>query len=211
MAEEKKKKTLSWAREERNFRILYALIYPIFHLLFPFRTYHRERIPDGPCIVCSNHSSNADPPMVCFALTRKHPLHIMAKKSLLEIPIMGPILHCIGTFPVDRGSNDLTAIKNAMRVVREGRKLLLFPEGTRVAEGEEASAKTGAAMLAMRTGAPVLPVFTTRKKRMFHRSVAIIGEPYTIRPAGKRATKEEYAAAADEMMRRIYALEEEMP
>lgn len=208
-AEERKKKTRTRQQEERNYRIFYAIVWPIWNLLFPIKTLHRERIPDGACIFCPNHTSLADPPMVCFAVTRKYHVHIMAKKSLMELPILGRIFDAIGTFGVDRGNNDINAIKSALRVLKDGRKLLMFPEGTRVGENEEGDAKTGAAMLAMKTGAPLVPIFMTRKKRLFRRSTVIIGEPYTVHPAGKRASKEELSTAADELLRRVYALEEE--
>lgn len=207
--EKKKKKKRTRAQEERNYRILYVILYPIWNFFYPFKVLHRGRIPEGPCIICPNHTSLADPPMICFAASRKHIIRIMAKKSLLEIPIMGRVLDAIGTFAVDRGSNDMSAIKNALRVLKDGCKLMMFPEGTRVGEGEEGSAKTGAAMIALKTGAPIVPVYSTRPKKMFHRSTVVFGEPYVVKPAGRRATKEEQEAVADDLLSRIYALESE--
>lgn len=210
MAEQtKKKKMRTRQQEERNYRLFYVILYPFFNLLFPNKTLHRDRVPEGPCIICPNHTSLADPPMACYAVTKKHPLRIMAKKSLMEIPILGKIFEAIGTFGVDRGNNDMSAIKNALRVLKDGCKLLMFPEGTRVAEGEDSSAKTGAAMLALKTGVPLVPVYMSRKKKLFRRSTVVIGEPYVVKPAGRVAKKEEYAVVADDLLKRIYALEEE--
>lgn len=195
----------------RNFRILYSLMYPIFNLImYPVKPLHRERIPEGACIICPNHTSLADPPMVCFAAGWKHPLRIMAKQELLDTPVLGWVLNKIGTFGVDRGNSDLNAIKTAIKVLKGGEKLLMFPEGSRVAEGEDSTAKTGAIMLAMKTGVPLVPAFATPKKRLFHRSTLVFGEPYVIRPAGRRATPKEYEEQAEILLEKIHALEAEL-
>lgn len=195
----------------RWYRFIYALVYPVFQLImYPVKAIHRERIPEGACLICPNHSSAADPPMVAMAAGRKHFIRIMAKQELLDIPVLGWIFNKIGTFGVDRGNSDLNAIKTAMKVLKDGDKLLMFPEGSRVAEGEESSAKTGAIMLAMKTGVPVVPVFSTRTKRLFHRSTMVFGEPYVIKPAGRRATPKEYEEQAEVLLQKIYALEAEI-
>lgn len=211
MAEQKKKeqKKRTRAQEERNYRRFYNVLYPFYTFFYPIRTLHLERLPEGACIVCPNHNTLLDPPLACFAVTKRNPLRIMAKKSLMEIPILGRIFDAIGTFGVDRGKNDIGAIKNALRALKDGCKLLMFPEGTRVSAEEEGEAKTGAVMLAMKTGVPLVPMFMTRKKRIFHRTTIVIGEPYTVKPAGRRPTSEELTATADDLLRRIYALEEE--
>lgn len=199
------------AQRVRNFHILYCLMFPIFNLImYPVRALHRERIPEGPCLFCPNHTSMADPPMVCFAAGWKHPMRIMAKQELLDTPVLGWVLNKIGTFGVDRGNSDLAAIKTGLKTLKEGEKLLLFPEGGRVAEGADSTAKTGAIMLAMKTGVPIVPVFSTPKKRMFHRSTMVFGEPYTVKPAGRRATPQEYEEQADLLLKKIYALEAEL-
>lgn len=213
MAKENKKtkKTRTLEQEDRNFRILRGIVEPVFSgVMYPQRTLHQERIPEGACIICPNHSTLADPPMACLAVPKKYPVHIMAKKELMEIPVLGQIFDAVGTFGVDRGNSDINAIKTAMKVLKSGRKLLMFPEGTRVEEKGAGSAKTGVIMLAMKTGAPLLPVYMDHEKRLFHKTNVVFGEPYTIKPAGKRATQAEYEAGAEELLRRIYALEDEL-
>jgi 1-acyl-sn-glycerol-3-phosphate acyltransferase len=211
MADKKKKakKVRTIEQDERNFRIFYTIVYPFYNLFFPIKPLHRDRIPEGGCILCPNHTSLKDPPIACFVMTKKNPLHIMAKKSLMEIPILGKIFEMIGTFGVDRGNNDMGAIKNAMRVLKNGRKLLMFPEGTRVSEGEEGSAKTGAVVLATKMNVPVIPMFIPRKKRLFRRTPVVVGEPYMIQLESGRSKQEAMTAAADDLLNRIYALEEE--
>jgi 1-acyl-sn-glycerol-3-phosphate acyltransferase len=97
-----------------------------------------------------------------------------------------------------------------MRVLKNGRKLLMFPEGTRVSEGEEGSAKTGAVVLATKMNVPVIPMFIPRKKRLFRRTPVVVGEPYMIQLESGRSKQEAMTAAADDLLNRIYALEEEI-
>ncbi len=215
MAEEKahKKRIPPKSREtmRRWYQLVWHLVWPIFTLImYPVKVFHRERVPEGACLICANHSSNADPPMICLAAGHKHFIRIMAKQELMDIPVIGWVFNKIGTFGVDRGNSDLNAIKTAMKVLKGGDKLLMFPEGTRVAEGQSGSAHTGAVMLAMKTGVPVVPVFSTRTKRLFHRSRLVFGEPYVIKPAGKRATPQEYEEQAQLLLEKIYGLEAEI-
>lgn len=205
----KEKKVRSRKQEESFYNFFFTLVRIIWSVIYPVKVLHRDRLPEGACIVCPNHTSLADPPMAAVAMGRKAYPKIMAKKSLMEIPVLGWCFEMSGTFGVDRGNNDISAIKNALRALKDNCKLLIFPEGTRVAENEEGQGKTGAVMFAFKTGAPIVPMFMTRKKRLFRRSVAVFGEPYYLKPAGKRASKEELNAAAEDLIRRIYALEAE--
>ncbi|MCQ2441968.1 MAG: 1-acyl-sn-glycerol-3-phosphate acyltransferase [Oscillospiraceae bacterium] len=207
--EKKAKKVRTREEENRSYDVFFTMVWLIWFVLYPVKVLHRDRLPEGACIICPNHTSLADPPMAAIAMGRKAYPKIMAKKSLMSLPVLGWIFNRIGTFGVDRGNNDIGAIKNALRALKDNCKLLIFPEGTRVAEDEQGTGKTGAVMFAYKTGAPIVPMFMTRKKRLFRRSVAVFGEPYYLKPAGKRATKEELDTAAEDLMRRIYALEAE--
>lgn len=196
-------------QEEKSYILVRNFFAIIVHLLYGIKTLHTERLPEGACIVCPNHTSNLDPPALATGFKKTAYLRFMAKKSLLEIPIIGGFISRAGSFGVDRGNNDVGAIKKALKVLKDGCKLVMFPEGTRVKNGAEGDAKAGAVMLAMKTGVPIVPVFMTREKKLFHKIVMVVGEPYTLKPAGKRATKEELETAADDLLKRIYALEEE--
>lgn len=102
----------------------------------------------------------------------------------------------------------MAALKEAMRVLRAGEKLLLFPEGTRVKEGEESEARTGAAMFATRTGAPLVPIYIPPKKRRFRKTTVVFGEAYYPEFEGRKPTPEDYQRIADDLMVRIRALGE---
>ena len=157
-------------------------------------------------MLCANHSNAMDPILIALSLPRDVNMVIMAKDQLFRIPLLGPILRALGAFPVKRGLSDMAAIKTAMKSLMEGRRLLVFPEGTRVERQGDADAKGGAAMLAVRTGVPMVPVYCGGRHKLFHRTTIVIGDPYIPQIAGRRPTPEENHQAAEEIMRRVYAM-----
>lgn len=122
-------------------------------------------------------------------------------------PIIGWILKHGGIFGVKRGQADIGAIKTAMKYLKNGELLLMFPEGTRHQDGDFGDAKTGAAMLATRTGVPIVPIYMPAEKRWFRWNQVVIGEPYYPETTSKRPTPDEYKAIAEDLMRRIEALQ----
>ena len=207
---EKKNKQISEEQLNRNYGRAYTLIRPLFRFLFPFRRVHAERIPDHSVLICPNHFSDLDPLTVCFALPKHSSLRVMAKQELLDAPVLGRLLRRWGIFGVKRGNSDVGAIKTALRHLKAGCKLLIFPEGTRVKEGEENDGKSGAIMLALRTGTPILPCYCEKRRRPFQRTAIVFGEPYMVEIAGKRATPKEYRDCAEDLIGRIYALKEQL-
>lgn len=180
----------------------------IFKLFFPLQVEGLEHVTGESVIFCPNHSSAIDPLMLAFALPRNYPLRIMAKKQLMDIPLLGWFLRKLGVFGVDRGNSDIQSVKTAIRSLRGGSSLLMFPEGTRVDEDENVEAKGGVSMIAIRSGVKMQPVYIDTKKRLFRKTRVIIGAPYAPVYTGKKGTAEEYQANADEIMRRAYQLGE---
>lgn len=176
-----------------------------------FRVKGRENIPtDGNYVICANHRGMADPLWILFALKlRKTCPRIMAKEAVLKVPVIGAILKHVGVFGVRRGENDIHAVKEGLASLKSGQNLLLFPEGTRVKPGSRISAKSGAVMLAMRTGTPILPVYIETKRHPFSPMRCVIGKPYLpLAENPRRATQEELHNRTKELMDTIYALGE---
>lgn len=191
----------------RFYRVMHAVLYPFVKLLFPFDVRGLENLPaDRPVLICGNHAHAADPFLLALSLPGKYPLRIMAKKELMETPVLGFLLEKAGIFGVDRGHSDLSAVKTAIKTIRDGGSLLIFPEGTRVKQEGETRAKGGVAMIALRTGAPMLPVYVGGRHKFLRRTHVIFGEPYEPKTATRHGTAEEYQAFADEILRRAYAL-----
>lgn len=210
MNDENEKKTTFPSKKttDKWFHFLYFVIWPFFNLVRPINAIGRENIPDGPVVICPNHSTIGDPFYVCFGFGRKYPMRAIAKMAILKVPFIGWILGKAGVFGVDRGSADVKAVKTSMRYLKEGSKLLIFPEGTRVRDGMELEPKTGAVLFATRTNTPILPVYVPRKKKLFRFNTIVIGKPYYAEFEGRRPTTEELKTITDDLMVRIYKLGE---
>ncbi|MDQ7030062.1 MAG: lysophospholipid acyltransferase family protein [Ardenticatenia bacterium] len=131
------------------------------HVLFPLflrvTVHGLEHVPaEGPLIVVINHLSLLDPPLVGAYFPRD--VEMMAKAELFHRPVVGWIVRHYGAFPVARGEADLSALKHAMRALKQGRVILMAPEGTRSKTHQLQQGKEGVALVAARTGAAVLPV-----------------------------------------------------
>lgn len=181
---------------------------PIFRLFFPMQVEGLENVTDERVIFCPNHSSALDPVMLVFALPRDCSLRIMAKKQLMGVPLVGWFIRKMGAFGVDRGNSDIQAVKTAIRSLRDGSSLVIFPEGTRVKPGETVEVKGGAAMIAIRSDVKLQPVYIGTQKKLFRKTRIVFGPTYAPVYTGKKGTAEEYQANADEIMRQAYQLGE---
>lgn len=189
------------------YRIFLVIVRPFVWLLFPFRAHGLENVPkDRPVVLCGNHAHAMDPFLIGLCLPLSVSKRIMAKKELMSLPVIGWFLRSLGAFPVDRGHSDLGAVKYSLQAIREGSHLLVFPEGTRVKHEGDVRPKGGVAMIAVRAGAPLLPVYAGTPKKLFHMTHIVFGEPYELHPAAKHGTAEEYQEYADEVVRCAYEL-----
>lgn len=196
----------------RFYVFIYYLVGFIAGILHPVTVEGMDRLPPGGALLCPNHSSDWDPVLVALKLPVNYRLHIMAKEELFRNPVLGWILRKVGAFPVSRGSNDIQSVKTAMQVIKSGDNLLMFPEGTTIrggvgyADGLPAHAHGGVAMIGIRTGATLVPVFVDGEKKLFHRTRIIFGKPYQPQITGRHGTAEEVQRAADGVLAAAYAL-----
>lgn len=191
------------------YKVAYSVVWAVFHLFYKITVIGRENIPRGTALVCGNHTSLTDPLFVAIGMSSKNQLHFMAKAELLQLPIIGWLLDKIGVFAVNRGKSDIKAIKKSLHILNTGKKLMMFPEGTRVREADKSQAKTGAAMLSLKTGAPILPVYVTAgDKRLFGDVRIIIGKPFLAEKNEQLPQSENYREVADSIMRSINSLGE---
>ena len=178
-----------------------------------------EHIPRrGPVLVVSNHVSDLDPPVIGWAIgfQVRRIVYFMAKQEMRRWPVLGPLLAEAGVFYVRRGEGDRAAQRHALALLAAGRMVGVFPEGHRSRDGVLQEGKVGVALLAIRSGARVLPVAVTGSDRilppggrMLHRSrvTVRIGQAFELqhRPTG-RIEREELRAGTDTVMRRIAEL-----
>jgi len=124
----------------------------------------RESIPStGGLIIASNHVSFWDPPLVGAAILRE--AHFLAKEELFSTPLLGPLIRSVNAIPIRRGMADLSGMSRAIAAMKAGGALLMFPEGSRMRDGELHPARPGVGMMAVHADVPILPCFISGSSR----------------------------------------------
>ena len=179
-----------------------------FVMLFVFRLKFvgRENVPkEGGVIVAFNHKSNFDP--VVAGLSCKRPLCFMAKKELFKNPVFGALIKALGAFPVRRGKGDIGAIKASLKILGEGKAMLMFPEGHRIKDGRKVKAKPGVALIAQRAQVPVVPVCISGEYKWMHKITVTYGKPISLEEYyGQKPEQEKIQQLADNVLDEIRAL-----
>ena len=180
-----------------------------------------DAIPrDGPVILAANHISNADPVIIGAWLTPRlgRRIHWLGKREMFDWPFVGWVARNGGVVPVDRGGADVEAFRMAARVLEAGHVLVVFPEGTRSPTAELQQPKDGLALLALRTGATIVPIGISNTDRIWPKGRKIphpgghatmrVGEPFKVAdllpPELDRKSAKRLATSL--IMRRIAAL-----
>ncbi|MBX6377028.1 MAG: 1-acyl-sn-glycerol-3-phosphate acyltransferase [Clostridia bacterium] len=179
--------------------VLRAIARLLFRLVYRWRVEGLEHVPrDGPLLVCANHTSYLDPPAVACALPR--PVRFIAKAELFRVPGLGALMRWFGAIPVRRGTADRAAIRRALAALAAGEVVCIFPQGTRVRHGATVRVQPGAALLAVRSGAPVLPVAIRGGERLFRPLLVRVGRPIRIRADGHLRQEDLSRIATQEIM-----------
>lgn len=184
----------------------------VWKIVYPYQVEGVESLPQERVLLCPNHASNLDPIYVAVALPNNYRLHFMGKEELFRKPAIDWLLRKLGAFPVNRGGNDIQAVKTSIQVLKEGDNLLIFPEGTTIrngigsVDGLPPHAKSGAAMIGIRTGATLVPVFVDGPKKPFRKVRIIFGKPYEPVYSGRHGTAEELQKIADDILTEAYKL-----
>ncbi len=181
--------------------LVYQAVYytsrAIGHCCFDYRVVNRERIPkEGPLLLAMNHQSFLDPPLAGIACDRE--IFYLARKSLLDSPVLGLLLPHLNVIHYDQGGSDMSALKAVIRVVKSGQATVIFPEGTRTRDGQLQPAQAGVGMIVAKTLAPVVPMRIFGAFEAFPRdSMKIRFVPVTI-VVGEvmQFTKEDFAGDA---------------
>lgn len=214
-----KHKPLKPAKAEKNLYepystppVLWSTIRLLLRFLFSMaariRLRGRYNLPtSGPFIIASNHLSWFDVPIIPAFMHRK--VIAMAKEELFKSKI-GWLVRFLGAFPVKRGEGDRQSIRAAEQQLKQGNLLLIFPEGTRSKAHTLAKGHAGLGMIALRSGAPIVPVAvwgTEKMLKTFRPYVTIsFGEPIILQPKGNKITREDIDEATGTIMRKIAAM-----
>jgi 1-acyl-sn-glycerol-3-phosphate acyltransferase len=195
-----------------NQKILLGLLRLLLHVLLRVETTGLENIPgSGPVIIIINHIAFLDPVVVCGIAPRL--IIPMAKKEAFDSVWLGPLLRAYGAIPVQRGEADLRAIKSTLHMLAQGSAILMAPEGTRSPNYQLQPAKEGAALIALKSGAIVVPVGVTGTQcsqahwlKFKRPPVQIsIGKPVRLRATATsgRVSRAQLSLIAQELMHRL--------
>ena len=156
------------------YRFIRRLVIILGRIIYRFKITGQENIPkEGAVILCSNHIHGLD--AVILAMFNKRQVFFMAKKELFAVRVLGPFLHALGAFPVDRAGNDLHAYRHTMQLLKNDNVLGIFSQGTRTQEFD--NVKGGVAVFALKSGATVVPVGIRGTYRIFSRIHVNFGKP----------------------------------
>lgn len=193
--------------------VKFTLTYPVRFLChMKVKGAENEPTPEqGTYLVIANHRTWADPIYLCCALKHQQP-HFMAKKELFKIPLLNVLIRALGAYPVNRGGADVGAIRHTIDMLRQGVTVGMFPQGHRYngVDPRTTSVKTGAAMIALKAGVQVLPVFVKVKNnrhRFLCKKEVIVGKPISVEEMNyDPEAPGEYQRIADMLFERVCAL-----
>lgn len=191
-----------------SYKFFRFLLRVIYRFLFRLKAVGTEHVPaEGAVIIASNHISLLDPPAVGVLIKRQ--VHFMAKEELFKIPVFGSLIKSFGAYPVKRGGVSIDAIKSSINLLKSGKMMGIFPEGTRQKSDDPAAAagaKKGTAMIALRSNATVVPVAIVGGYKLFRQTTIVYGEPVDIKSVTAAEGQDIYEAVTDEIMRHINKL-----
>lgn len=184
-----------------------ALIKFLNLILYNIHVEGEENIPEtGGFVLCPNHISNYDP--LAVATHMKRQVHFMAKAELYKNPLFKKVMMALGTIPVDRGKVSLETLKESLRVLKNGEILGIFPEGTRVKNGERKKPMEGFVVFALKTKSPILPVHIEGEYKFRGKVNIKFGKPIELNEYyGKKVKPEEMSKISEKIMDIVYDLQ----
>lgn len=186
------------------------LFYPVHFLVYPFKLHGHKRVGKGACIYFGNHYCIFD--IFYPAHTTREGIHFLAKQSVLEAPILNYWGMKIGAIGAMRDGSDVRTVMESVKVLKNGEKLSLFPEGTRNKTGSDdfLPFHGGAALLAIKTHSPIVPFVICNRPRVFRVTHVVFGEPIELSEYyGKKLTPADYEEADAKLRQLLYDMRAE--
>ncbi len=213
---EKKRKLLFPADKKgrhiiRLMNLLRVLFVPVHFLVYPYKLYGHKKAGLGPCIYMGNHYCIWD--VFYPARTTWEGIHYLMKESLMHVPVIGSWARRVGAIPAMRDGKDVRAVMDCVKVLRNGEKISMFPEGTRNKEGDGETFLPfhgGAAFLAIKTKSPIIPFVICNRPRVWHITHVVFGEPMELSEYyDRKLTQEDFDEADEKLKNRLYELRAE--
>jgi cytidylate kinase len=199
------------APKNRLYAKLHKVLAPFFRFVMRLNPVGVENIPEnGGILFCSNHIGAID--VISIAACTKRQISFVAKKELFSIPILGKLITALGAIKIDRGGNDVGAIKASISAAEKGGAVAIFPQGHRYPGINPATTpkRHGAALIAYRSGCDVIPVciqVKSGKYALFRKVDVVFGKPIPNSAFGfEKGGHDEYEAATDLMFGEVIKL-----
>ena len=160
------------------YRFFRFILHPFLSLIYPTTVIHKEKYTEESAIVCCNHYASSDVIVVANKLIKKD-LNVLAKAELFKGKFSSWFLTKMGAIKVNRGTPEVSVHKEILRRLKAGKRLLIFPEGTRNLAGthDMADFKSGAGVYAMKAKVPIVPLMFHHQGKAFKRNYLIVGDP----------------------------------
>ncbi|WP_058990316.1 lysophospholipid acyltransferase family protein [Anaerococcus rubeinfantis] len=185
------------------YRLIYSFLRIIATPLFRIRVHGIEKIPENEkFIVCANHKSLLDPVFIALALDRQ--VHFIAKKELFEVPVLKNILKFLKAIPAQRDGKDLSVLRDSIKLIKSGKILGIFPEGTRVKEIKRENIKDGAGYIALKSKTDILTIEIISSYKPFFKTDLYIKNLVKIEDFKNLKSKEAMEKIMDETYEKMY-------
>ncbi len=184
---------------------LRALFYWLHFIIYPYRLHGPWKVGKGAYIYFGNHYHIFD--IFYPALSTKEGVHFITKQSVLEAPVIGYWAYKVGAIGANRDGSDVRTVMSSMKVLKNGEKLSMFPEGMRNKSGgdEFLPFHGGTALLAIKTKTPIVPFVICNRPKVFHVTHVVFGEPFELSEYyGRKLTAEDYAEAEEKLKNILY-------
>ncbi|MBM3198475.1 MAG: 1-acyl-sn-glycerol-3-phosphate acyltransferase [Chlamydiae bacterium] len=181
-----------WLNNSHNllYKVVLFLVYWFFAIVYRHRIYGLDRVSAGAAILAANHTSFYDPPLL--SISTPFEVHFLARKTLFDVPLFSWLIRKLNAHPVSGKAQDVTVLKTVIRLLREGKKVIIFPEGHRSHSGELQPIKPGVALLLGKTDAALIPVYLygtfriwpkgKKVPRLWGKTACAFGEPLRFPP-----------------------------
>ena len=200
------------------YRLTQFVLFRLYRIFFDLKVYGVGNVPEDSraVIFAPNHASHLDPPIVGVVL--RAPTHYFAKEYLFKVFGLGTMLRWLGVLPIKSESDDFQSIRQILRALKRGKRLVIFPEGTRSPDGQLHEAEGGTGFLALKSKAYVVPVYIQGTFEAFPRTAkwfrckpvrVYFGKPFIpAEDAGLMAAEAPYLATGQKIMAEIKRIKE---
>ena len=212
-------KHYSWLRSKNTsflFKLVRFIVYWGFKIVYRNKIYGLSHLHPGPALIAANHTSFLDPPIVSVCAPQE--VHFLARKTLFKNPLFGLLIRKLNAHPVSGQAEDVAVFKTIVGLLKEKKKVIIFPEGKRSFDGKIGEIKPGIALLLSRTEAAIIPTYVhgtyeiwSRKHtlpKLFGRTAIVFGSPIFYKSSSGKDKKDAQRAVTEKLKKALVDLQE---